>query len=96
MTALGVFAVYVAIDFVWALYTKHIMAKDSTAAGLSSAAIIFLNGLGTIGFTSNHWLLIPAGLGAFAGTWLAINLAECRLVQSLRRRSSRRGNASGA
>ena len=51
MTALGVFGVYLAIDFVWVLYTKHMVNDKGMAAGLMSAAIIGLNGLGTISFT---------------------------------------------
>lgn len=94
MTALGVFVVYLAIDFVWARYTKHVMAKNAMTAGFLSAAIIFLNGLGTISFTSDHWMLIPAALGAFVGTWVATCEPLGRLVRALRRPSTRRGSAS--
>ena len=38
------------------------------------AVIICLSGTAAIGYTSDHWLLIPAMLGAFCGTALAIKL----------------------
>lgn len=94
MTALGVFAVYLAIDFVWALYTRNMIEKKAMTAGMLSAAIIFLNGLGTIVFTEDHWMLIPAAVGAFTGTVIATCEPLGRLVRALRRGRSRRGSAS--
>lgn len=90
MTALAVFAVYLAIDFVWALYTKHITANNGTTAGLLSAAVILLNGLGTISFTEDHWMLIPAAIGAFVGTWIV----SCDWLRKLGQ-AVRRGRPSG-
>lgn len=90
MTSLGVFVVYMAIDFVWARYTHHMMVKNAKTAGFLAAVIVLLAGVGTIGFTTDHWLLIPAMAGAFAGTWIA----TCDTLHNLVR-AVRRGRPSG-
>lgn len=90
MTALGVFAAYLVIDFAWALYTKHVTANNGMTAGLLSAVIVVLNGVGTIGFTTNHWMLVPAAAGAVLGTWIV----SCETLRRLGR-AVMRGRPSG-
>jgi hypothetical protein len=70
---LGVYFAMVALDFTWAHYTAAIAAKQSVRAALWAAATILFTGTAAIGYTSQHWLLIPAMLGAISGTWLAVD-----------------------
>lgn len=67
-----VFIAMFALDFVWARYTFAMTQKRAGAAATYSAVIIGLGGASTINYVSDHWMLIPAAAGAFAGTWLAV------------------------
>lgn len=70
--AIAVFAALFALDFVWALYTKAIGANRMVLASSYAVALIGLSGAAAIGYTSDPWLLAPAMLGAFAGTFAAM------------------------
>lgn len=70
--AFAVFAALFALDFVWAKYTYAMQARQPIVAGGLSSMLILLSGAAAIGYTSNPWLLVPAMLGAFAGTWCAV------------------------
>lgn len=70
-----VFCAVAALDFVWALYTVAVTEKRHWCAGLHAGIIIALSGAAAIGYTQNHWLLIPAALGAFCGTMLAVKIS---------------------
>lgn len=66
--ALTVFTCLFALDFVWARYVAKIGEGNATSAGVYAAAIIVLAGIAQISYVAEHWLLIPAAAGAFAGT----------------------------
>lgn len=68
-----VFAVTVALDYVWALYTLATAERRPLAASLSAVGIYALAGFATINYTGNHWMLIPATLGCFVGTYAAVS-----------------------
>ena len=73
--ALTFFAVFCAMtltDFVWARYTKAIADGRIWPASSLSVAIIMCGAYVTTSYVENHWNLIPAGLGAFAGTWISM------------------------
>lgn len=72
MKWLGVFVALFALDFVWAKYTHALTAKRPVASGALASVLIVLSGAAAVGYTSDPWLLIPAALGAFAGTWCAV------------------------
>jgi hypothetical protein len=75
MSHLIVFAATFALDFIWALYTLAMVARDPLTSGVYAAAIILLGGIAAIGYTKNKWLLIPAVAGAFLGTVAAMRWA---------------------
>lgn len=64
-----------ALDIVWAKYTYALTARAPWRAGIFASSIFILNGTVTIGFVSDPWLLIPAALGAFAGTAIAVRMS---------------------
>jgi uncharacterized membrane protein YfcA len=72
MSFLGVFLLTAVLDFVWARYTAHVGAARAIAASLYASFIFSVGGLVTVAYTVNHWLLVPAALGAFLGTYVAV------------------------
>lgn len=67
-----VFAAVFTLDFVWAAYTLAMTGREALLASSYAGLVIVLSGVAQIGYTKNKWLLIPAFVGAFAGTWVAI------------------------
>jgi hypothetical protein len=71
-----VFVAMFALDFVWAFYTKAIQRHAATAAASWAVGIILFSGFSQIAYTHEPWLLLPAALGAFAGTFIAVLIAK--------------------
>lgn len=69
---LYVFAILFALDWIYAKYTKAVGSGHPAMAGVLAAGIISLTGIATVSYVADHWLLIPAALGAFCGTWVAM------------------------
>ncbi len=67
-----VFGAMFMLDFVWAKYTRAVQAGQRCLASAHAAGIILLNGAAVLGYVGDPLLLIPAMLGAYAGTWVAI------------------------
>ena len=59
------------VEFMWALYIHNLRDNEEFIAGVCSALIVVLGGFATILFMKNYWMLIPAGLGAFTGTYIS-------------------------
>ena len=74
MMCFVVFMSVAALDFVWAHYTKCINSGRAIGAGVYAAIIIVLGGTAVIGYTSDPWMLLPAGAGAFVGTYAAVKM----------------------
>lgn len=70
--AVGTFLAMAALDFVWTKYTYSVTKKYPHWASGWASAIALLAGAAQIAYTKNPWLLIPAVLGAYAGTYLAV------------------------
>lgn len=60
------------LDFVWAYYTRAVVAKRPASASAYAAVITVLNGGAAIMYVATPILLLPAAAGAFVGTWLAL------------------------
>ena len=69
---LATFASMAALDWVFAYYTKNVIKKNAALAGLYASAIVVTNAIVTISYVTDHWMVVPAVLGAFAGTWVAV------------------------
>lgn len=72
MSWLLVFAIMFVLDIVWARYTAALVAKRIGSASSYAAFIAVLSGVSTISYVNDHWLLVPAAFGAFAGTALGM------------------------
>lgn len=72
--ALAVFVGVALLDIMWAWYIQHTAQNDAWRASLTAVGLtVFGAGL-TLEYVHNRWLLIPAGLGAFAGTFIPLKL----------------------
>lgn len=59
------------LDFVWGRYV-HVMAHGSSIIASNYAVLItIVSGFVTVAFVHNNWLLIPAAVGAWIGTYAA-------------------------
>ena len=60
------------VDIFYAIYLKNIENNKPFHASFMASIVFFVASIATIGYIDNHWLLIPACLGAFAGTWVGV------------------------
>jgi hypothetical protein len=59
-------------DVCWTKYMIHVNKHNPLAAANWSTAIIFMGAFTVISYNTNHWLIIAAGLGSWAGTYLTV------------------------
>jgi hypothetical protein len=71
-TALTVFVVYILFDILYALYVICVSQQRAMAASLVSSVLYSLGAYGVMNYTHNALYLIPLGLGAFVGTYIAV------------------------
>ena len=72
LLALGVFLATVAVDFAWARYTVYVAEKRVHPAAFWSAIIILASALSVLAYTENRWMVLPAAVGAYVGTFIAL------------------------
>lgn len=68
-------AVFV-VDIFYTYYLKSINENKALIAGFWGAVVWLIGSIAVIEYTANHWLLIPACIGAFCGTWVGIKLRK--------------------
>lgn len=68
------FAGMVVLDIVFAFYTLKVAQRAEIQASLFATAILGLNGLVTVLYVEDNKLIVPAMVGAFVGTWIAIKI----------------------
>lgn len=71
MKPLAVFAVMVVLDVVWAKYIRATAEKRRWPAASMAGLLVLLGGFNTLAFVDDPRMILPAALGAFAGTWVA-------------------------
>lgn len=67
--------VFVAIflsDVCWATYIKYVHASKPLLSGFWAVALFIPGAFVTLSYVQNHWLLIPASIGAFSGTAITV------------------------
>jgi uncharacterized membrane protein YfcA len=70
------FITFFALFFTDVFYTFYLRAvnNEKTLAASMWAVIVFIvAAIAVVNYTTNHWLLIPACLGAFCGTYIGMN-----------------------
>ena len=71
-TWLITFVAVFALDFIWVQFTMATANHQPYRAAFWSAWIYVAGGLSTILYINDHWLLIPAIVGAMSGTFFSI------------------------
>jgi hypothetical protein len=74
MTAwLIAFASLFAADFAWAVCVRKVRDDSPMAAALWALGIFLPTSAGVIAYTIDWWLLVPASVGTFAGTYAGVS-----------------------
>jgi len=63
-------------DIFYTYYLKAIQNEQATQASIWAVIVFVIASVAVIEYTTNHWMLIPAGLGAFCGTWVGIKFRQ--------------------
>jgi hypothetical protein len=77
MTVLSFIITFVAVfvvDIFYTYYLKSVNENKALKAGFWGAVVWFIGSIAVIEYTANHWLLIPACIGAFFGTYVGIKI----------------------
>ena len=71
-TSLYVFIFIVAADVAWAKYIAFVANGSTIAASNFSMLVYIFGALAITEYVKNKWMLIPACLGAWTGTFLGM------------------------
>jgi hypothetical protein len=66
-----VFLSMIFVDYVWGIYIKAMANHEALKASVAGALIMLAGAFTAIGYIEDHYLLIPAVLGGFIGTYVA-------------------------
>lgn len=69
---IGAFLALVILDFLWGRYIQSVNGTTPFMAGFWALLIFSVGGMVTLAYVNNKWLLIPASLGAFIGTFISV------------------------
>ena len=76
MKFLLVFLLVTIVDFIWARYIAHTAKNNAIKASCYAAILTLMGSVVTIAYVDNHYMIIPAALGALVGTYLSIKLSK--------------------
>jgi uncharacterized protein YebE (UPF0316 family) len=63
-------------DIFYTYYLKAVHEEKKLKASLWATLVYVIAATAIIEYNSNHMLLIPAGLGAFCGTWVGMKIRK--------------------
>jgi uncharacterized membrane protein YfcA len=63
-------------DVFYTYYLRSVQEEQALKASSWAVIVYTVASVAVINYTTNHWLLIPAGLGAFCGTYVGIKLRK--------------------
>lgn len=63
---------YIAFDFLYAIYYMFVAKKKALSAANTAVAMYLLSALGTISFVHNPWYITSIAIGSFIGTYIAV------------------------
>ena len=72
MNWLITFLVMAGLDFCWPFYIKAVHTKGPFRASIWAVVLMMFSGIAAIEYVNDPWMLIPAGAGAFVGTYAAV------------------------
>ena len=71
-----VFLSMIFVDYRWGIYMKAMANHEALKASVAGALIMLAGAFTAIGYIEDHYLLIPAVLGGFIGTYVAASKKE--------------------
>lgn len=69
---LGVFLLMILTDMVWAVYIRRSAQGKAFSSALAAMVLLLSGGYVVVSYTADHWMLIPAALGSFVGTYITV------------------------
>jgi hypothetical protein len=72
LKSIFIFGVVFALDWVWTMYITTVARKQPWDSACWSAGTILLSGAAAVEYVKEPMLLIPAAVGAWLATWLAV------------------------
>lgn len=63
-------------DIFYTYYLKSVNNNKPLLASLWAVVVFSIASIAVINYTSDHWLLIPACLGAFLGTYVGMKFTK--------------------
>ena len=67
-------------DIFYTYYLKSVQEEHKIKASLWAVIVFIAACTVVINYTTNHWLLIPAGIGAFFGTYVGMILRKRKVL----------------
>ena len=71
-----VFVLIFVLDILWVFYMKHVHLENAHRSAATSSVLYLMSATVVMQYTSDHRYVIPAVLGAYAGTYVAVQLAK--------------------
>jgi hypothetical protein len=63
-------------DIFYTYYLKAVQDEQVMRASMWAAVVFLIACVAVINYTTNYWLLVPAAVGAFCGTWVGMRLRK--------------------
>ena len=67
-------------DIFYTYYLKAVQEEQTIKASFWAVIVFVIACVAVINYTTNYWLLIPAGIGAFCGTYVGMILRKRKLL----------------
>jgi uncharacterized membrane protein YfcA len=68
-------------DIFYTYYLKAVQEERVVGASVWAVVVFIVACIAVINYTTNYWLLIPAGVGAFCGTYVGMILRRKNVTQ---------------
>ena len=67
-------------DIFYTYYLKAVQEERVVGASVWAVVVFIVACIAVINYTTNYWLLIPAGVGAFCGTYVGMILRKRKVL----------------
>jgi hypothetical protein len=67
-------------DIFYTYYLRAVQEEQTMKASLWASIVFIVACVAVINYTTNYWLLIPAGVGAFCGTYVGMILRKRKVL----------------
>lgn len=67
-------------DIFYTYYLKAVQEERVIGASMWAVIVFIIACVAVINYTTNYWLLIPAGIGAFCGTYVGMILRKRKVL----------------